>query len=146
MTGLTMLDGKRYYTVFPDEDPELRPRIRAVLDALGNLDKAFRQSISAKESRPALRGQPILRCFAVTDLASPFSSFRSDPGAIAQLVSHSAFEYRQIDIIAEHRVLTVCPGRDRRSWLKTSVGRALMATTCQRLASTLSLMVAIKAR
>jgi hypothetical protein len=45
MTGLTMLDGKRYYTVFPDEDPELRPRIRAVLDALGNLDKAFRQHL-----------------------------------------------------------------------------------------------------
>jgi hypothetical protein len=29
-----MLDDKRYYTVFPDEDPELRPRVRAVLDAL----------------------------------------------------------------------------------------------------------------
>jgi hypothetical protein len=33
--------------VFPDEDPELRPRIRAVLDALGNLDKAFRQHFEA---------------------------------------------------------------------------------------------------
>jgi hypothetical protein len=42
-----MLDGKRYYAVFPDEDPELRPRIRAVLDALGNLDKAFRQHFEA---------------------------------------------------------------------------------------------------
>jgi hypothetical protein len=42
-----MLDGKRYFAVFPDEDPELRPRIRAVLDALGNLDKAFRQHFEA---------------------------------------------------------------------------------------------------
>ena len=54
-----MLDGKRYYAVFPDEDPELRPRIRAVLDALGNLDKviptAFR-SVSAKESFDRDRG------------------------------------------------------------------------------------------
>jgi hypothetical protein len=42
-----MLDGKRYYAVFPDEDPELRPRIRAVLDAQANLDKAFRQHLEA---------------------------------------------------------------------------------------------------
>jgi hypothetical protein len=42
-----MLDGKRYYAVFPDEDPVLRPRIRAVLDALGNLDKALRQHLEA---------------------------------------------------------------------------------------------------
>ena len=42
-----MLDGKRYYAMFPDEDPELRPQIRAVLDALGNLDKAFRQHLEA---------------------------------------------------------------------------------------------------
>jgi hypothetical protein len=42
-----MLDGKRYYAVFPDEGPVLRPRIRAVLDALGNLDKAFRQHLEA---------------------------------------------------------------------------------------------------
>ena len=40
-----MLDGKRYYAVFPDEDPEMRPRITAVLDALGKLQKAFRQHI-----------------------------------------------------------------------------------------------------
>ncbi len=40
-----MLDGKRYYAVFSDEDPELQPRIRPVLDALGNLDKAFRQHL-----------------------------------------------------------------------------------------------------
>ena len=42
-----MLDGKRYYAMFPDEDPALRPRIRAVLDALRNLDKAFRQHLEA---------------------------------------------------------------------------------------------------
>ncbi len=42
-----MLDGKRYYAAFPDEGPELLPRIRAVLDALGNLDKAFRQHLEA---------------------------------------------------------------------------------------------------
>jgi hypothetical protein len=29
-----MLDGKRYYAAFPDEDSELRPRIMAVLKAL----------------------------------------------------------------------------------------------------------------
>jgi hypothetical protein len=42
-----MLDGKRYYAAFPDEDPELRTRIRAVLDALGKLDKIFRQHYEA---------------------------------------------------------------------------------------------------
>jgi hypothetical protein len=42
-----MLDGKRYYAVFPDEDPKLQPRIRAVLEALGNLDKAFRKHLEA---------------------------------------------------------------------------------------------------
>jgi hypothetical protein len=40
-----MLDGKRYYAVFPDESPELRSRIRAVLDALADLDEAFRQHL-----------------------------------------------------------------------------------------------------
>ena len=44
-----MLDGKRYYAAFPNEDPELRPRIAAVLDALGNLNKAFRQHFEAFE-------------------------------------------------------------------------------------------------
>jgi hypothetical protein len=42
-----MLDGKRYYAAFPDEDPELQPRVRAVLDALGKLNKAFRQHFEA---------------------------------------------------------------------------------------------------
>jgi hypothetical protein len=40
-----MLDGNRYYAVFPDENPELRPRIRAVLEALEKLQKAFRKDI-----------------------------------------------------------------------------------------------------
>ena len=42
-----MMDGKRYYAVFPDEHPELRPRVRAVLDALANVNKAFRQHLEA---------------------------------------------------------------------------------------------------
>jgi hypothetical protein len=29
--------------------------------------------------------------------------------------SRSAREYRQIDIIGEHRLVSACPGRDRRS-------------------------------
>jgi len=33
-----MLDGKRYYAAFPDEDSELQPPLRAVLDALGKLE------------------------------------------------------------------------------------------------------------
>ena len=38
-----MLDGKRYYAAFPDEDPKLRLRITAVLQALGKVEKAFRK-------------------------------------------------------------------------------------------------------
>ncbi|MFZ0503480.1 MAG: hypothetical protein WAM44_07205 [Chthoniobacterales bacterium] len=34
-----MLDGNRYYAEFPDEDPELRPRITAVLQALGKVER-----------------------------------------------------------------------------------------------------------
>jgi hypothetical protein len=55
-----MLDGKCYYAVFPDENPELRPRIRAVLDALANVNNAsdniskhFSQKISTGSLRPA---------------------------------------------------------------------------------------------
>jgi hypothetical protein len=51
-----MLDGKRYYAVFPDEDPELQPRIRAVLNALGKLDKAFRQHLEAFQPKNLYRG------------------------------------------------------------------------------------------
>ena len=42
-----MLDGKRYYADFPDEDPELRSRITAVLQALGKVEKAFRKHAEA---------------------------------------------------------------------------------------------------
>jgi hypothetical protein len=37
-----MLDGKRYYRAFPDENPE-RPSVRAVLDALQKLEAQFRK-------------------------------------------------------------------------------------------------------
>jgi hypothetical protein len=40
-----MLDGKRYYAAFPDEDPELQPRLTAVLQALGKVEKAFRKNL-----------------------------------------------------------------------------------------------------
>ena len=56
-----MLDGKRYYAVFPDEDPELRPRIRAILDALGNLDKVFRQHFEAFQPKKVDRDRGVSR-------------------------------------------------------------------------------------
>ena len=40
-----MLDGKRYYRAFPDENPE-RPSVRAVLDALRKLEAQFRKHIT----------------------------------------------------------------------------------------------------
>jgi hypothetical protein len=46
-----MLDGKRYYAVFPDEDPEMRPRITAVLDALGKLQKHSANTLNNSRSR-----------------------------------------------------------------------------------------------
>ncbi|HJX83819.1 MAG TPA: hypothetical protein VJ723_05710 [Candidatus Angelobacter sp.] len=39
-----MLDGKRYYRAFPDENPE-RPNPRALLDALEELQVQFRKHI-----------------------------------------------------------------------------------------------------
>jgi hypothetical protein len=41
-----MLDGKRYYGAFPDENPE-RPSVRAVLDALQKLEAQFTQAHQA---------------------------------------------------------------------------------------------------
>ncbi len=38
-----MLDGKRYYAVFPDENPEIRQRMRNLFDLLKKLEKEFRQ-------------------------------------------------------------------------------------------------------
>jgi hypothetical protein len=40
-----MLDGKRYYRAFPDENPE-RPSVRAVLDALQKVEVLFRKHIT----------------------------------------------------------------------------------------------------
>ena len=40
-----MLDGKRYYRAFPDENPE-RPSVRAVLDALQELEAQFRKHVT----------------------------------------------------------------------------------------------------
>jgi hypothetical protein len=45
-----MLDGKRYYAAFPDEDPVVRTRIAAVLNALGKVDKAFRKRAEPSRS------------------------------------------------------------------------------------------------
>jgi hypothetical protein len=59
--GDRMLDGKRYYAAFPDENPE-RPIPRALLNALEKLEAQFRKHIkefrasaarsSAERSRP----------------------------------------------------------------------------------------------
>jgi hypothetical protein len=40
-----MLDGNRYYAVFPDENPELRLRMRSLFEVLKKLEKEFRQHI-----------------------------------------------------------------------------------------------------
>jgi hypothetical protein len=42
--GDRMLDGKRYYAAFPDENPE-RPTPRALLNALEQLEAQFRKHI-----------------------------------------------------------------------------------------------------
>jgi hypothetical protein len=38
-----MFDGKRYYAVFPDENPEIRLRMRNLFDLLKKLEIQFRQ-------------------------------------------------------------------------------------------------------
>lgn len=38
-----MLDGKRYYAVFPDETPEIWLRMRSLLGLLKKLENEFRQ-------------------------------------------------------------------------------------------------------
>ena len=40
-----MLDGNRYYAAFPDENPEIRLRMRALFDLLKKLEKEFRRHI-----------------------------------------------------------------------------------------------------
>jgi len=60
-----MLDGKRYYRTFPDENRE-RPSVRAVLDALQKLEALFHKHISqfrgnqpkaARSANPRKRGR-----------------------------------------------------------------------------------------
>ena len=43
--GDRMLDGKRYYAAFPDENPE-RPTPRALLNALEQLEAQFSKHIT----------------------------------------------------------------------------------------------------
>lgn len=43
--GAIMLDGKRYYAAFPDEDPEIQLRMRNLFELLKKLEKEFRQHI-----------------------------------------------------------------------------------------------------
>ena len=55
-----MLDGKRYYRAFPDENPE-RPSVRAVLDALQKLEAQFRKHITqfwANQPEPKQKSDP----------------------------------------------------------------------------------------
>ena len=40
-----MLDGKRYFAAFPDENPEMRLRIETLGVLLKKLEKEFRQHI-----------------------------------------------------------------------------------------------------
>ena len=40
-----MLDGKRYYAVFLDENPEIRLRMQNLFDLLKKLEKKFRQPV-----------------------------------------------------------------------------------------------------
>lgn len=40
-----MLDGKRYFAAFPDENPEIRLRIQTLGDLLKKLDKEVRQHL-----------------------------------------------------------------------------------------------------
>jgi len=40
-----MLDGNRYYAAFPDENPEIRLRMRTLFDLLKKFEKEFRPHI-----------------------------------------------------------------------------------------------------
>jgi len=56
-----MLDGKRYYTAFPDEYPFTRPPIlvsRELLDALNALEMQLRQKIEQFGGRASPSTQP----------------------------------------------------------------------------------------
>jgi hypothetical protein len=47
-----MLDGKRYFAVFPDENPEIRLRMQTLFGLLKKLEKEFRQSIEQFRVEP----------------------------------------------------------------------------------------------
>ena len=54
-----MLDDKRYYSAFPDENPAIR--LRGLLDALERLEKEFRQKIEhfrVKTAQPDVNNNP----------------------------------------------------------------------------------------
>jgi hypothetical protein len=58
-----MLDGKRYYAAFPDEDPVLRLRIAAVHRALGKVEKLSENEwnhFEPKSSRRRMRRRSLL--------------------------------------------------------------------------------------
>lgn len=62
---MSMLDGKRYYAAFPDEDPELRPRITAVLHALAKVEKAIRKHVEQFQPEvPKSENGPTHRSFS----------------------------------------------------------------------------------
>jgi len=54
-----MLDGKRYYAVFPDESPEVQDRMRNLFDLLRKLQKQLRAEIPAPDH--GQRATPSLR-------------------------------------------------------------------------------------
>jgi len=45
-----MLDGNRYYSVFPDEQPELRRRLRSLLEALRKLQMEVQEHIERPDA------------------------------------------------------------------------------------------------
>lgn len=47
-----MLDGKCYYATFPDENPDIRLRMRTLSDLLKKLEKEFRPHIEQFKARP----------------------------------------------------------------------------------------------
>jgi len=56
---MAMLDDKRYYSAFPDENPAIR--LRGLLDALERLEKEFRQKIEhfrVKTAQPDVNNNP----------------------------------------------------------------------------------------
>jgi hypothetical protein len=48
-----MLDGERYYAVFPEEKPEKRSRMRVLLSSLERLQGEFRQQVESFQGETA---------------------------------------------------------------------------------------------